>query len=241
MKIVIADDSALLREGVAGLVEKRGHEVIAMVDTAHGLVADIDDRFDDSGELPDLVITDVRMPPKMSDDGLRAAVELRERYPQLNVMVLSQYVAPAYARELFSPGGAGGSAGVGTGGGSSGSSSSGGTGYLLKDRVGQVLDFLGSLEVVAGGGVVIDPDVATALMQSGKSGLASLTAREREVLELMAGGKSNKQIADDLVLSGAAVAKHVSNIFMKLHLEPGEENRRVRAILEFLTATSGQI
>ena len=237
MKIVIADDSALLREGVAGLVEKRGHEVIAMVDTAHGLVADIDDRLDDSGELPDLVITDVRMPPKMSDDGLRAAVELRERYPQLNVMVLSQYVAPAYARELFSPGGAG----VGTGAGSSGSSSSGGTGYLLKDRVGQVLDFLGSLEVVAGGGVVIDPDVATALMQSGKSGLASLTAREREVLELMARGKSNKQIADDLVLSGAAVAKHVSNIFMKLHLEPGEENRRVRAILEFLTATSGQI
>ena len=237
MKIVIADDSALLREGVAGLVEKRGHEVIAMVDTAHGLVADIDDRFDDTGELPDLVISDVRMPPKMSDDGLRAAVELRERYPQLNVMVLSQYVAPAYARELFSPGGAG----VGTGVGSSGSSSSGGTGYLLKDRVGQVLDFLGSLEVVAGGGVVIDPDVATALMQSGKSGLASLTAREREVLELMARGKSNKQIADDLVLSGAAVAKHVSNIFMKLHLEPGEENRRVRAILEFLTATSGQI
>ena len=241
MKIVIADDSALLREGVAGLVEKRGHEAIAMVDTAHGLVADIDDRFDDTGELPDLVITDVRMPPKMSDDGLRAAVELRERYPQLNVMVLSQYVAPAYARELFSPVGAGGSAGVGTGVGSSGSSSSGGTGYLLKDRVGQVLDFLGSLEVVAGGGVVIDPDVATALMQSGKSGLASLTAREREVLELMARGKSNKQIADDLVLSGAAVAKHVSNIFMKLHLEPGEENRRVRAILEFLTATSGQI
>ena len=237
MKIVIADDSALLREGVAGLVEKRGHEVIAMVDTAHGLVADIDDRFDDTGELPNLVITDVRMPPKMSDDGLRAAVELRERYPQLNVMVLSQYVAPAYARELFSPGGAG----VGTGAGSSGSSSSGGTGYLLKDRVGQVLDFLGSLEVVAGGGVVIDPDVAPALMQSGKSGLASLTAREREVLELMARGKSNKQIADDLVLSGAAVAKHVSNIFMKLHLEPGEENRRVRAILEFLTATSGQI
>lgn len=246
MKIVIADDSALLREGVAGLVEKRGHEVIAMVDTAHGLVADVDDRFDDTGELPDLVITDVRMPPKMSDDGLRAAVELRERYPQLNVMVLSQYVAPAYARELFSPGGAGGSAGVGPGVGSSGSSSSGsssigGTGYLLKDRVGQVLDFLGSLEVVAGGGVVIDPDVATALVQSGKSGLASLTAREREVLELMARGKSNKQIADDLVLSGAAVAKHVSNIFMKLHLEPGEENRRVRAILEFLTATSGQI
>lgn len=234
MKIVIADDSALLREGVAGIVEKRGHEVIAKVDTAHGLVADIDERFEASGELPDVVITDVRMPPKMSDDGLRAAVELRERYPQLNVMVLSQYVAPAYARELFSSDerGAGG-AGAGSG--------AGGTGYLLKDRIGQVLDFLGSLEVVAGGGVVIDPEVATALMQSGKSGLASLTAREREVLELMARGKSNKQIADELVLSGAAVAKHVSNIFVKLHLEPGEENRRVRAILEFLTATTGQI
>lgn len=235
MKIVIADDSALLREGVAGIVEKRGHEVIAKVDTAHGLVADIDDRFDATGELPDVVITDVRMPPKMSDDGLRAAVELRERYPQLNVMVLSQYVAPAYARELFSTDRADGAAGAG------GSGLGGGTGYLLKDRIGQVLDFLGSLEVVAGGGVVIDPEVATALMQSGKSGLASLTAREREVLELMARGKSNSQIADELVLSGAAVAKHVSNIFVKLHLEPGEENRRVRAILEFLTATTGQI
>lgn len=229
MKIVIADDSALLREGVAGLVEKRGHEVISKVDSANGLVEDIDDRFDDTGELPDLVITDVRMPPKMTDDGLRAAVELRDRYPNLNVMVLSQYVAPAYARELFSPTAPDTAAGTG------------GTGYLLKDRVGQVIDFLGSLDVVAGGGVVIDPDVATALMQSGKSGLASLTAREREVLELMARGKSNKQIAEDLFLSGAAVAKHVSNIFMKLHLEPGEENRRVRAILEFLTATSGQI
>nr|WP_120492350.1 response regulator transcription factor [Corynebacterium lactis] len=229
MKIVIADDSALLREGVASLVEKRGHEVIAKVDSANALVADVDDRFDETGQLPDLVITDVRMPPKMTDDGLRAAVELRERYPNLNVMVLSQYVAPAYARELFSP------ATPGLAG------SSGGTGYLLKDRVGQVIDFLGSLDVVAGGGVVIDPDVATALMQSGKSGLASLTAREREVLELMARGKSNKQIADELFLSGAAVAKHVSNIFIKLHLEPGEENRRVRAILEFLTATSGQI
>ncbi|MDO5029747.1 MAG: response regulator transcription factor [Corynebacterium sp.] len=229
MKIVIADDSALLREGVAGIVEKRGHDVISKVDTAHGLVADIDDRFDATGELPDVVITDVRMPPKMSDDGLRAAVELRERYPQLNVMVLSQYVAPAYARELFSRDRA------------DGAEAGGGTGYLLKDRIGQVLDFLGSLEVVAGGGVVIDPEVATALMQSGKSGLASLTAREREVLELMARGKSNSQIADELVLSGAAVAKHVSNIFVKLHLEPGEENRRVRAILEFLTATTGQI
>lgn len=225
MKIVIADDSALLREGVAGLVEKRGHEVLATVDTAHGLVADIDDRFEANGFLPDLLITDVRMPPKMTDDGLRAAVELRERYPELNIMVLSQYVAPAYAREFFT--------GDTTG--------TGGSGYLLKDRVGDVIDFLGSLDVVASGGVVIDPDVAAALMRSGKSGLASLTTREREVLELMAQGKSNKEIAADLLLSGAAVAKHVSNIFMKLRLTPGEENRRVRAILTYLTDTAGHI
>lgn len=230
MRIVIADDSALLREGVASLVERRGHEVIATVDSAEALVADIDTRYEATGELPDVVITDVRMPPKMRDDGLRAAVELRHRYPALNVLVLSQYVAPAYARELFSPAATGSVANSGAG-----------TGYLLKDRVGQVVDFLGSLDVVASGGVVIDPEVATALMQSGTSGLASLTLREQEVLELMAGGKSNNQIAQALFLSGAAVAKHVSNIFMKLHLEPGEENRRVRAILEYLTATTGRL
>lgn len=229
MRIVIADDSALIREGVKGLVEKRGHEVVATPATADELVAAVDELADD---LPDLVITDVRMPPKMQEDGLRAAVELRETYPTLNVMVLSQYVAPAYARELFSPAESGvhGAA-----------KKPGGTGYLLKDRIGQVIDFLGSLDVVAGGGVVVDPEVAQALMRSGRSGLASLTSREREVLELMARGKSNNQIADELFLSGAAVAKHVSNIFMKLHLEPGEENRRVRAILEFLTETSGRI
>ena len=161
----------------------------------------------------------------MREDGLRAALTLRQRFPSLSIVVLSQYVAPAYARELFAPG----------------MSNGGGTGYLLKDRVGQVKDFLGALDVVANGGVVIDPDVATALMKSGRSGLGLLTAREREVLELMARGKSNAQIAQCLFLSGAAVAKHVSNIFMKLNLEPGEDNRRVRAILEFLTETSGLI
>lgn len=248
MRIVIADDSALIREGVKGLVEKRGHEVVATPATADELVRAVDKLAD---ALPDLVITDVRMPPKMQEDGLRAAVELRETYPELNVMVLSQYVAPAYARELFSPADSGagrratqfGTGGV-SGAAAAGSRSPhkpGGTGYLLKDRIGQVIDFLGSLDVVAGGGVVVDPEVATALMRSGRSGLASLTAREREVLELMARGKSNNQIADELFLSGAAVAKHVSNIFMKLHLEPGEENRRVRAILEFLTETSGRL
>lgn len=253
LSIVIADDSALLREGVAGLVEKRGHEVLSMVGSADALVADVDDRHDDTGVLPDLVITDVRMPPGMRDDGLRAAVELRDRYPGLGIMVLSQYVAPAYARELFAGrrgggsgvtggmGGTGGTGAGGMGGMGAGGMGTGGTGYLLKDRIGQIMDFLASVETVAAGGVVIDPDVAAALMRSGTSGLGALTPREREVLGLMARGMSNGQIAAELVLSGAAVAKHVSNIFAKLHLEPGEENRRVRAILEFLTETTGRI
>lgn len=224
MKIVIADDSALLREGVAGLVEKRGYEVIAKPTSATELLDAVTALGDDYA-LPDLLITDVRMPPDMREDGLRAALQLRERFPSLSIMVLSQYVAPAYARELFTPGTFHGA----------------GTGYLLKDRIGKVKDFLESITIVAQGGVVIDPDVATALMKSGRSGLRLLTAREREVMELMARGKSNAEIAQDLFLSGAAVAKHVSNIFLKLNLEPGEDNRRVRAILEYLTETTGLI
>lgn len=224
MKIVIADDSALLREGVAGLVEKRGYEVIAKPTSATELL-DAVASLGDNRALPDLLITDVRMPPDMREDGLRAALQLRERFPSLSIMVLSQYVAPAYARELFTPGTAHGA----------------GTGYLLKDRIGKVKDFLESITIVAQGGVVIDPDVATALMKSGRSGLRLLTAREREVMELMARGKSNAEISQDLFLSGAAVAKHVSNIFLKLNLEPGEDNRRVRAILEYLTETTGLI
>lgn len=224
MKIVIADDSALLREGVAGLVEKRGYEVIAKPTSATELLDAVTTLGDDHA-LPDLLITDMRMPPDMREDGLRAALQLRERFPSLSIMVLSQYVAPAYARELFTPG----------------TSHGAGTGYLLKDRIGKVKDFLESVTIVAQGGVVIDPDVATALMKSGRSGLRLLTAREREVMELMARGKSNAEIAQDLFLSGAAVAKHVSNIFLKLNLEPGEDNRRVRAILEFLTETTGLI
>ena len=224
MKIVIADDSALLREGVAGLIEKRGYEVMAKPTSATELLDAVTTLGNDHG-LPDLLITDVRMPPDMREDGLRAALQLRERFPSLSIMVLSQYVAPAYARELLTPG----------------TSHGAGTGYLLKDRIGKVKDFLESITIVAQGGVVIDPDVATALMKSGRSGLRLLTAREREVMELMARGKSNAEIAQDLFLSGAAVAKHVSNIFLKLNLEPGEDNRRVRAILEYLTETTGLI
>lgn len=212
MRIVLADDSALLREGVAGLLERRGHEIVGRAATAPSLIELVE-----SGPLPDIVVTDVRMPPNMADDGLKAAVSLRREFPSLAVMVLSQYVAPAYAVELFDV-------------------DTAGTGYLLKDRVSEVADFLSSLEVVAQGGTVIDPTVAKALMASGRSGLAELTPREREVLELMSQGKSNKEIASALVLSAAAVAKHVSNIFLKLRLDPKEDNRRVKAILEYLAA-----
>ena len=212
MKIVLADDSALLREGVAGLLERRGHEIVGQAATAPSLIELVE-----TGTLPDIVVTDVRMPPNRADDGLQAAVSLRREFPSLAVMVLSQYVAPAYAVELFDV-------------------DTAGTGYLLKDRVSEVADFLSSLEVVAQGGTVIDPTVAKALMASGRSGLAELTPREREVLELMSQGKSNKEIASALVLSAAAVAKHVSNIFLKLRLDPKEDNRRVKAILEYLAA-----
>ncbi|MDK4246191.1 response regulator transcription factor [Corynebacterium accolens] len=216
LRIVIADDSAILREGLAGLLERRGHEVVGRAGTAvelEGVIGKL------SAQLPDVVITDVRMPPEMGDDGLKAAVALRRAYPGLPVMVLSQYVAPAYAVALFD-------------------SPDAGTGYLLKDRVSEVRDFLASLEVVAQGGTVIDPTVAQALMRSGRSGLGELSPREREVLELMSRGKSNKDIATKLVLSNAAVAKHVSNIFTKLRLDPSEDNRRVKAILQYLSAAT---
>lgn len=208
MKIVIADDSALLREGVAGLLNRRGHEVVAQVERADRMQGVVEKY------APDLVITDVRMPPTMRDDGLQAALELRKQ-GSLNVLVLSQYVAPAYARELFSGG-------------------DGGTGYLLKDRVAQVRDFIQACETVASGGVVIDPDVASALMAASSRWLTTLTQRELEVLELMAEGLSNTQISERLFFSGATVAKHVSNIFSKLGLAPDEDNRRVRAILMYL-------
>ena len=209
MKIVIADDSALLREGVAGLLTRRGHEVVEQVGDADALPGAV------AQHSPDLVITDVRMPPTMRDDGLQAALALREQ-GRVNVLVLSQYVAPAYARELFSGGG-------------------GGTGYLLKDRVAEVKDFVQACETVAAGGVVIDPDVASELMAASSRWLSTLTPREREVLELMAEGLSNAEIAGKLYFSGAAVAKHVSSIFAKLGLPPDEENRRVRAILMYLS------
>lgn len=216
--LVLADDSALLREGLAGLLERQGFDVVAQEASADGLVAAVD-RLVGAGELPAGVITDVRMPPGMSNDGLVAAIDLKTRHPELAVLVLSQYVSAVHAQELFAvdaPSGAGGS------------------GYLLKDRVSDVAEFITSLRTVLSGGVVIDPDVARSMMRASRTGLATLTPRELEVLELMAQGLSNKQIAGQLFISGAAVAKHVASIFQKLQLDPSEENRRVRAILAYL-------
>lgn len=227
MKLIIADDAALLREGLVGLLERQGHEVIAQAASATELEAVVD-RAVRNGNAPDVVLTDVRMPPTMTDDGLETALALRSRHPQLGILVLSQYVAPAYATELFASGGPG----IGV---PSPDEPTGGVGYLLKDRISRVADFMRSLGIVAAGGVVVDPEVATHLLQSKRSALDALTPRELEVLELMANGLSNQQIADSLFLSGGAVAKHVANVFAKLNLGPGEENRRVRAVLAYLT------
>ncbi len=220
MKIIVADDSALLREGIAGLLERQGHTVLARASDANELVAEVAAH----AAQVDVVITDVRMPPTLTDDGLRAALRIRAAYPAIALLLVSQYVAPEYARELFDTD----AGGLPEGGG--------GLGYLLKDRVAEVADFLRSLAVVAAGGVVVDPDVAARLMHRTPSRLGALTPREREVLELMARGNSNGQIGEALFLSPGAVSKHVANVFSKLDLGPGEENRRVRAVLAFLAA-----
>ena len=273
MRILLADDAALLREGLAGLLAAAGHEVVAQVADADALRTEVA-RLATAGELPDVVVTDVRMPPTRTDDGLRAAVDLRAAHPGLPVVVLSAYVAGPYLGELIE--------GV-----------DGAVGYLLKERVGRVSDFMHSLDVVVSGGIVIDPEVMAHLMASaagavgagatgpdapralaasgvsgapdgavgaGESiapgamgavgrgpaagapadppnrGLERLTPREAEVLTLMAEGLSNGRIAQRLVISDGAVAKHVANIFLKLDLPPGEENRRVRAVLAWVRA-----
>ena len=309
MRIVLADDAALLREGLAGLMTAAGHEVVAQACDAPELVETVT-ALGGSGELPDVVVTDVRMPPTRTDDGLRAALDLRSRFPGLPVLVLSAYIAGAYVRDLLAD-------------------DAGGVGYLLKERVGRVADFMRSLEVVRSGGVVVDPEVVSRLLGplrprhdggpgaegvgaggvgagtsgvgaggvatdagepgAGTSGVGAglwgpeaggrgarasagggtrarrlgprpaghppqgavdqeaaaasvltkrLTARERQVLALMAEGASNPQVAARLYVSEGAVAKHVASIFLKLDLPPGEENRRVRAVLTWLRAST---
>jgi DNA-binding NarL/FixJ family response regulator len=215
MRVILAEDSTLLREGLLSLLERAGHHVVATALDAPGLVQAVDAaaRADD---LPDIVLTDVRMPPDGLDDGLRAAIALRQQYPGLPVLVLSQYIAGAYARDLLRD-------------------QAGGVGYLLKDRVGRVSDFLRSLETVSAGGVVIDSDVIGRLMGATESHpVATLTPREREVLGLMAEGLSNGDIAARLIVSDAAVSKHIGNIFLKLDLVPEDGHRRVRAVLAYL-------
>jgi DNA-binding NarL/FixJ family response regulator len=211
LRIVLAEDAALLREGLLAILERAGHEVIAAVGDADALLA-----FTDHTR-PDVVITDIRMPPTHTDEGLRAAAELRRRHRDLAVLVLSAYVADAYLAELLDT----------TGGG--------GIGYLLKDRVGHVRDFLDSLDRVAGGETVVDPQVVRGLLNRHQPDgpLDVLSEREREVLALMAEGRTNGSIAAALFVSEAAVRKHVGNIFAKLRLDPTTD-RRVSAVLAYL-------
>jgi DNA-binding NarL/FixJ family response regulator len=211
MRVVIAEDSVLLREGLAQILARRQHQVVAAVGDAPSLLTSVNEH------APDVAIVDVRLPPGFRDEGLQAALELRRDHPDLGILVLSQYVEPTYATELLEV-------------------ATSGLGYLLKDRVGDVLDFLDALESVAEGGVIIDPEVVRRLLaRRGREPLDQLTAREREVLALMAEGRSNGAIARRLVVTEAAVAKHVGNIFSKLALEPADEDhRRVLAVLAYL-------
>ena len=212
MRIVIAEDSVLLREGLVRLLTDAGHEVVATLSDATDLLSSVTDLN------PDLVIVDVRMPPTFTDEGIRATVLIRSQNPEVSVLVLSQYVEERYASDLIAE-------------------NTGNFGYLLKDRVADVDDFLAAVEDVAGGGTVLDPEVVAQIMVRSrkKDGLAVLSERERQVLQLMAEGKSNSAIASTLFLSSGAVEKHISSMFTKLGLlADSDENRRVLAVLKFL-------
>lgn len=213
MRVVVAEDLALLREGLVALLRENEIEVVAQVEDGPGLLRAI------AGHKPDLVIVDVRLPPTYSDEGLLAAIEARRRQPALGVLVLSQYVETAYASELIGE-------------------DTAGIGYLLKERVGDVRAFLDALRRVAAGGTVLDRQVVTELLaprDGAVEGLSGLTAREREVLALMAEGRSNTAIAEGLVVTLGAVEKHITNIFSKLELPAcDDDHRRVLAVLAYL-------
>jgi DNA-binding NarL/FixJ family response regulator len=211
LRIVLAEDAVLLREGLVGILERAGHEVVAAVGDADALLA-----YTARG-TPDLVIVDIRMPPTHTDEGLRAAARIRAEHPGIAILVLSAYIAEAYVPDLLD------------------SAPGGGVGYLLKDRVGHVREFLDSLDRVARGETVVDPQVVRQLLGRRRDSgpLATLTDREREVLALMAEGRTNGSIAHQLVVSEAAVRKHVGNIFAKLPLDP-DSDRRVSAVLAYL-------
>jgi DNA-binding NarL/FixJ family response regulator len=214
VRIVIAEDLALLRDGLIRLLQAHDFEVVAAVDNGPSLLRAL------TVHRPDVAVVDVRLPPSFTDEGLRAAIEARERVPGLPVLVLSQYVEPLYARELLSDRG-------------------GGVGYLLKDRVSNVGQFVDAVHRVAAGGTAMDPEVISQLLarHTRNEPLRQLTPREREVLGLMAEGRSNAAIAGRLFITEKAVSKHTNNIFSKLALPPSEDdNRRVLAVLAYLEA-----
>jgi DNA-binding NarL/FixJ family response regulator len=214
LRVVVADDSVLLREGIVRLLEESGFDVVAQAGDAEDLVRKV------SAHKPDVAIVDIRMPPTNTDDGLRAALEIRGKLPGTGVLVLSQYVEESYALELVGD-------------------SAGGVGYLLKDRVADVDRFVDSVRRVGEGGSALDPEVVSQLLGRSRRDdpLEPLTPREREVLNLMAEGRSNNAIAEALVISERAVEKHVTSIFVKLDLTPApEDHRRVLAVLTFLRA-----
>jgi len=214
MRVVLADDSVLLREGIARLLEDAGFEVVGQAGDSDQLMLKV------RSYSPDVAIVDIRMPPTHTDEGLRAALTVRARQPGAPVLVLSQYVEASYAQDLLADG-------------------AGAVGYLLKDRIGRVGEFLDALARVAGGATVLDPKVVAQLLAGRRreSALAPLTPRERELLALMAEGHSNTAIARRLVLSASAVEKHIGNIFAKLGLPPDDaQHRRVMAVLAYLRA-----
>jgi DNA-binding NarL/FixJ family response regulator len=211
-RVVIAEDSVLLLAGLTKLLESAGFEVAATAPDAGGLLAAVE------RERPDVVIADVRMPPSHTDEGIRAALVIRQRWPDIAILVLSQYVEERYAADLLS-------------------SNTRGVGYLLKDRVADVAEFLDALRRVAAGGTALDPEVVAQLLVRRRGGdpLDDLTQREHDVLALMAEGRSNTEIGATLVITDGAVSKHINSIFAKLELHPGDAgHRRVLAVLRYL-------
>jgi DNA-binding NarL/FixJ family response regulator len=213
LRVVVADDNALLREGIASLLEEAGHEVVGRSGDANDLLLKV------RSYHPNVAIVDVRMPPGNADDGLVAAVEIRRTQPEVGVLVLSQHLEPSYMLELVGD-------------------DAGGVGYLLKDRVRDVSEFVDAVERVAGGGTAFDPEVVSSLVAGRRrSALDELSDREREVLSLIAEGRSNRAIAKELFLSSRAVERHVQSIFQKLRLPESEDaNRRVLAVLALLSS-----
>jgi len=214
MRVVIAEDAGLLREGLTAMLADRGHQVCAAVGDAAALLAAVKEHE------PDVSVVDIRMPPTHTDEGLRAALQLRAEHPHTGVLVFSQYIETRYATRLLR-------------------GNASGIGYLLKDRVADVAEFADALERVGSGGTALDPEVVSQLLGASRrsTGLGSLTTRERDVLSLMAEGRSNAGIAAGLVVTGGAVEKHVASIFAKLGLPPSEsDNRRVLAVLQYLGA-----